>query len=64
MNQLLSLSIVDQIIFFSCFECSAGDATVPARGKAKIPTDVIVDIPLGAYGRIGKILSLCEMISD
>lgn len=31
---------------------------MPARGKAKIPTDVIVDIPLGAYGRIGKILSL------
>lgn len=31
---------------------SAVEAIVPARGKAKISTDLIIDIPLGAYGRI------------
>ncbi|XP_022895419.1 deoxyuridine 5'-triphosphate nucleotidohydrolase-like [Olea europaea var. sylvestris] len=31
---------------------SAIDIKVPARGKAKVPTDLIIDIPQGAYGRI------------
>ncbi|KAL2459063.1 Deoxyuridine 5'-triphosphate nucleotidohydrolase [Forsythia ovata] len=31
---------------------SAIDVNVPARGKAKVPTDIIIDIPQGAYGRI------------
>nr|GLL48852.1 deoxyuridine 5'-triphosphate nucleotidohydrolase-like [Ipomoea trifida]GMD94524.1 deoxyuridine 5'-triphosphate nucleotidohydrolase-like [Ipomoea batatas]GME09806.1 deoxyuridine 5'-triphosphate nucleotidohydrolase-like [Ipomoea batatas] len=31
---------------------SAVETTVPARGKAKVPTDLSIDIPPGTYGRI------------
>ncbi|XP_009798969.1 deoxyuridine 5'-triphosphate nucleotidohydrolase-like [Nicotiana tabacum] len=31
---------------------SARDITVPARGKAIIPTDLSIDLPPGTYGRI------------
>ena len=31
---------------------SAYDATVPARGKALIPTDLQIQLPEGCYGRI------------
>jgi len=32
--------------------CSAYDATVPARGKELIKTDLQVKLPPGCYGRI------------
>ncbi|KAI8055908.1 dUTPase-like protein [Syncephalis plumigaleata] len=32
--------------------CSARNMTVPARGKAIVPTDLAMQIPLGTYGRI------------
>ncbi|XP_027149759.1 deoxyuridine 5'-triphosphate nucleotidohydrolase-like [Coffea eugenioides] len=37
---------------------SATDTKVPARGKARISTDLSIDIPPGAYGRIAARSSL------
>lgn len=34
--------------------CAAKDASVPARGKALIPTDLAIAVPEGTYGRIGE----------
>lgn len=33
---------------------SARDVVVPARGKAKIATDLSIDLPPGTYGRIAS----------
>ncbi|XP_019156125.1 PREDICTED: deoxyuridine 5'-triphosphate nucleotidohydrolase-like [Ipomoea nil] len=48
-----------------CFPHSAGydlssavETTVPARGKAMVPTDLSIDIPPGTYGRIAARSSL------
>ena len=32
--------------------CSAGDHTVPARGKQIVPTDLSIAVPPGTYGRV------------
>ncbi|RKP27878.1 dUTP diphosphatase [Syncephalis pseudoplumigaleata] len=32
--------------------CSARNMVVPARGRAVVPTDLAMQIPLGTYGRI------------
>lgn len=37
---------------------SAKDMTVPAHGKALIPTDLIIAVPEGTYGRIAPRSSL------
>lgn len=32
--------------------CSAVDVTLPAKGKAIVPTDISIALPVGTYGRI------------
>jgi hypothetical protein len=37
------------------FNLSAAEVTVPARGKALVPTDLSIAIPEGTYARVGKL---------
>lgn len=32
--------------------CSAVDVTIPAKGKAVVPTDLAIAVPEGTYGRV------------
>jgi len=37
---------------YDLFSANKDEMTVPARGKALIPTDITVAVPVGCYGRV------------
>ena len=51
-QSILQDTICLGILFYYLIERSAVDAIVPARGKAIIPTDISIAIPVGTYARI------------
>lgn len=42
----------DDILIDFSIDFSAYDATVPARGKALVKTDIQIEVPFGTYGRV------------
>jgi hypothetical protein len=52
--RMQTIYLLKLVLFFNVpfYLCSAYDATVPARGKELIKTDLQIKLPTGCYGRI------------